>query len=110
MMPAMFKPRNYACAVPDENDIKSKKSANHDRVDGDTEGDSSDSDSDSDQEHTKTVPNDIFDTLLALVTPSERIQHDVKTRRSRQLSPHENKKPERKRQNKTRRGKGRMME
>jgi hypothetical protein len=109
MMPAMFKPRNYACAVPDDDDTKSKKSANHDRVDGDNEDESSES-SDSDQEHTKTVPNDIFDTLLALVTPSERIQHDVKTRRSRQSSPRENKKSERKRQNKTRRGKGGMME
>lgn len=112
MMPAMFKPRNYAFESSDDDDntTKHKKPVNHDRVDGDTEGDSSDgSDSDTDQQHTKTIPNDIFDTLLALVTPSERIQHDVKTRRHRQ-SPRENKKHERKRQNKTRRGKAGMMD
>jgi hypothetical protein len=44
------------------------------------------------------VPNDIFDTLLSLVTPSERIQHDVKTRRRRQTGGRD-----KKRQNKTKR-------
>ena len=93
MMPAQFKPRNYALSVPDEDEH------------GDGDGDS-----DSDGDHTKTVPNDIFDTLLSLVTPTERIQHDVKTRRKRQSSlPHENKK-EMKRKNKTRRAKAGLME
>jgi hypothetical protein len=95
MMPAQFKPRNYALSVPDEDEH------------GDDDGDS---DSDGDGDHTKTVPNDIFDTLLSLVTPTERIQHDVKTRRKRQSSlPDENKK-EMKRKNKTRRAKGGLME
>lgn len=93
MMPAQFKPRNYALSVPDEDEH------------GDDDGDS-----DSDGDHTKTVPNDIFDTLLSLVTPTERIQHDVKTRRKRQSSlPDENKK-EMKRKNKTRRAKAGLME
>ena len=93
MMPAQFKPRNYALSVPDEDEH------------GDDDGDS-----DSDGDHTKTVPTDIFDTLLSLVTPTERIQHDVKTRRKRQSSlPHENKK-EMKRKNKTRRAKAGLME
>jgi hypothetical protein len=95
MMPAQFKPRNYALSVPDEDEH------------GDDDGDS---DSDGDGDHTKTVPNDIFDTLLSLVTPTERIQHDVKTRRKRQSSlPDENKK-EMKRKNKTRRAKAGLME
>ena len=95
MMPAQFKPRNYALSVPDEDDTKYKKHG--------------DSDSDSDCDHTKTVPNDIFDTLLSLVTPNERIQHDVKTRRHKHL-PRENKNSEKKRHNKTRRGKAGLME
>ena len=71
MMPALFRPRNYAFEVPEV------------PTDQDTHDTDTDSDSDNDVHKTKTVPNDIFDTLLSLVTPSERIQHDVKTRRQR---------------------------
>ena len=73
MMPALFRPRNYAFEVPE---VPTDKDTH------DTDSDS-DSDSDNDVHKTKTVPTDIFDTLLSLVTPSERIQHDVKTRRQR---------------------------
>ncbi len=98
MMPAQFKPRNYAFEVPDR------------ETDTNTKGDGNDTDTD-DEGCTKTVPNDIFDTLLSLVTPTERIQHDVKTRRKRQSSlPDENKSLERKRRNKTRRTKAGLME
>lgn len=96
MMPAQFKPRNYSFEVPDRD------------TDTNTKGDGDDTDTD-DEGCTKTVSNDIFDTLLSLVTPNERIQHDVKTRRKRQSLPHENKK-EKKRQNKTRRTKAGLME
>jgi len=109
MMPPQFRPRNYAFEVPEEDTVREKK---HGDGDGDNDdGDSSDSsDSDSDDEgrnsiRRKTVPTDIFDTLLALVTPTERIHHDVKTRRQRQKTQqqqHSNK-ADKKRQNKTRR-------
>ena len=84
MMPALFRPRNYATSVREE--------ATEPKAESD-----SDSDSDDETERRKPVPNDIFDTLLSLVTPSERIQHDVKTRRNKAGDV-------KKRQNKTRRG------
>ena len=112
IMPAQFKPRNYAFEVPDKDEAQVKhKSRRH--SDGDADGDTDgDTDTDTDDEgRAKPVPNDIFDTLLSLVTPTERIQHDVKTRRKRQsLLPHENKSHERKRRNKTRRTKAGIME
>jgi hypothetical protein len=106
MMPAQFKPRNYAFEVPDrDTETNTKRHVDHTDGDGDTDTDTDD------EGRTKTVPNDIFDTLLSLVTPTERIQHDVKTRRKRQSSlPDENKSLERKRRNKTRRAKAGIME
>jgi hypothetical protein len=94
MMPALFRPRNYAFEVPEADAAKTPKERDTDDTDTD--------DSDSDDEHSKTkmVPNDIFDTLLSLVTPTERIQHDVKTRRRRQTGGRD-----KKRQNKTKRAK-----
>ena len=86
MMPALFRPRNYATSVREEEPEPKADS---------------DSDSDDETDRRKPVPNDIFDTLLSLVTPSERIQHDVKTRRNK---GGDDMKKERKRQNKTRRG------
>jgi hypothetical protein len=91
MMPALFRPRNYAACVTDtEPKLKAES---------DTEAESEDSDDETGPR--KPVPNDIFDTLLSLVTPSERIQHDVKTRRNKGVDV----KKEKKRMNKTRRGK-----
>ena len=87
MMPSLFRPRNYAACVPDA-DTEPKATA---------EAESDDDDSDDETDRRKPVPNDIFDTLLSLVTPSERIQHDVKTRRNKGGDV-------KKRQNKTRRG------
>jgi hypothetical protein len=77
MMPALFRPRNYAFEVPE---VPTDKDTHDTHADTDTD---TDTDSDDDVHNTKTVPTDIFDTLLSLVTPSERIQHDVKTRRQR---------------------------
>ena len=91
MMPALFRPRNYASCVT-EPKAEAKAAA-------DTE---SESDSDDETDPRKPVPNDIFDTLLSLVTPSERIQHDVKTRRNKGVDV-------KKRMNKTRRTKTKAM-
>lgn len=100
MMPPQFRPRNYAFDVPDE-DATIPREKKHGDGDGESSSDSSD-DEGSESNRRKTVPTDIFDTLLALVTPTERIQHDVKTRRQRQKQQHPNK-TDKKRQNKTRR-------
>lgn len=90
MMPSLFRPRQYATSVVAEEEVAESlpRSGNHD----------SDSDSD-DETRRKPVPDDIFDTLLSLVTPSERIQHDVKTRRYKG-----GRVGNKKSQNKTRRG------
>jgi len=84
MMPALFRPRNYAFEVP-EKEEKNKKDQRKDDTDSDSE---SDSDSDSEPSKTNPVPKDIFDRLLELVTPNERVQHDVKTRKQRRGSSH----------------------
>ncbi len=84
MMPSLFKPRNYAFEVPEEE--PNTKTHHDDDDDDDNNDDDTDSDDtyiESDQHKTKPVPNDIFDTLLSLVEPKDRIQHDVKTRRHR---------------------------
>ena len=80
MMPSLFKPRNYAFEVPEADTVKPHKDTDtHDDTDTDTDTDDDDA---ADGSHkTKMIPTDIFDTLLSLVTPTERIQHDVKTRR-----------------------------
>ena len=89
MMPSLFHPRNYAAGVLDA-DTEPKAAAETESVDDD--------DSDDDTDRRKPVPNDIFDILLSLVAPKERIQHDVKTRRNNGVGS----KKEKKRQNKTR--------
>lgn len=96
MMPALFRPRNYATSVREEDTDTEPKAESESEPKAD-----SDSDSDDETERRKPVPNDIFDTLLSLVTPSERIQHDVKTRRSK---VGDDVKKEKRRHNKTRRG------
>jgi hypothetical protein len=78
MMPALFKPRNYAFEVPEQEEDKRDDAERDANANAD-----SDSDSDSDDQRRKPVPIDIFDRLLELVSPSERVQHDVKTRRRR---------------------------
>ena len=99
MMPAMFRPRNYAFEVP-EAEAEAEAEAEKSRHEA---GESSDDDDDDDYKTTKHAPNDIFDTLLSLVEAKERIHHDVKTRRHR--SSWSNERKEKKRPNKTRRGK-----
>ena len=80
MMPALFKPRNYAFEVPEQEEDKRDDVERDANANADSD---SDSDSDSDDQCRKPVPIDIFDRLLELVSPSERVQHDVKTRRRR---------------------------
>jgi len=87
MMPSLFRPRNYATSLPDAGDTEAEH-AEHAESD----------ESDDETYRRKPVPNDIFDTLLSLVAPKERIQHDVKTRRNKGGDV----KKENKRQNKTR--------
>lgn len=99
MMPALFRPRNYAsCVTEPKAEAKAEPKA---KATADTESES-ESDSDDETDPRKPVPNDIFDTLLSLVTPSERIQHDVKTRRNKGVDV-------KKRMNKTRRTKTKAM-
>lgn len=99
MMPALFRPRNYATAVQEEaaeDAVKPEAEKTDEGADAESDSDESDDETN----HRKPVPNDIFDTLLSLVAPKERIQHDVKTRRNKGVDV----KKEKKRQNKTRRG------
>jgi hypothetical protein len=96
MMPSLFKPRNYAFEVPEADTVKPHKDTDtHDDTDTD------DDDAADGSHKTKMIPTDIFDTLLSLVTPTERIQHDVKTRRHRGSGGGDTK--EKKRRNKTKR-------
>ena len=101
MMPSLFKPRNYAFEVPEAEAAKPHKEGDTDTDTDDTETD--DEDAAERSCRTKPVPNDIFDTLLSLVTPSERIHHDVKTRR--QGHGRQGGDGGKKRQNKTKRSK-----
>jgi hypothetical protein len=101
MMPALHRPRNYAFEVPELDTQEIKNSDNYAAHDAKTDTNDTESSSDNEEEYNKTkqVPKDIFDALLALVSPAERIQHDVKTRRQRQKYGVKDKK----RQNKTKR-------
>lgn len=96
MMPSLFRPRNYATSLPDAGEAAEADTHTEAEAEADTDSD----DSDDETYRRKPVPNDIFDTLLSLVAPKERIQHDVKTRRNKGGDV----KKEKKRQNKTRRG------
>jgi len=79
MMPALFRPRNYAFEVPEMGaTVETKETDAGDDTNTDT-----DTDDESDTHRTKPVPKDIFDRLLELVTPRERVHHDVKTRKHR---------------------------
>ena len=75
MMPALFRPRNYAFEVPEGETTEMGKSKSAEKKDTDTD--------ENEDYRRKPVPKDIFDRLLDLVTPSERVQHDVKTRKHR---------------------------
>lgn len=96
MMPALFRPRNYAFEIPEAEpkaaaaaEAAADAEANNDKSESESDTDSTDStdsDTESERDRRKPVPKDIFDRLLELVTPSERVQHDVKTRRQRQHS------------------------
>lgn len=100
MMPSLFRPRTYATCPPDADTDTEPKAESES---GSGAGSEADTDSDSDESDDETnrrkpVPDDIFDTLLSLVAPKERILHDVKTRRNKGGDV----KKEKKRQNKTR--------
>ena len=97
MMPSLFRPRTYATDTDTDTEAEAKAESEA----GAEAGADSDSDeSDDETNRRRPVPDDIFDTLLSLVAPKERIQHDVKTRRNKGGDV----KKEKKRQNKTRRG------
>ena len=101
MMPALFRPRNYATDTDTDTEPKADTKADTKaEAKADTKAESDSDESDDETERRNPVPNDIFDTLLSLVAPKERIQHDVKTRRNKGGDV----KKEKKRQNKTRRG------
>ena len=85
MMPAMFRPRNYAFEVPEaEAEAEAEAVEQKSRDDSDSDTDTDSTDDERDYKTTKHAPDDIFDTLLSLVEAKERIHHDVKTRRRRQ--------------------------
>lgn len=93
MMPALFRPRNYAFEIPEAEPKAAAEAAedaeatnNKSESESESDTDSTDSDTESERDLRKPVPKDIFDRLLELVTPSERVQHDVKTRRQRRSS------------------------
>jgi hypothetical protein len=110
MMPPLFSARKYGYEESldddDDDDTKSVKSRASDSEFG------SDSDTDfydetgSSLKH-RFAPVDIFDKLLALVAPSDRIKLDKKTRKSRpsENSKHTHVQKSTKKQNKTRRSK-----
>ena len=102
MMPSLFRPRTYATCLPDADTEPKAESESEPKAESESEAEA-DTDSDSYESDDETnrrrpVPDDIFDTLLSLVAPKERIQHDVKTRRNKGGDV----KKEKKRQNKTR--------
>ena len=107
MMPPLFSARNYGYEESlDDDDTKSVKSRASDSEigsDSDSDNDFYDETGSSSSKH-RFAPVDIFDKLLALVAPSDRIKLDKKTRKSR---PSENVKhtPVQKSTKKTRRSK-----
>jgi hypothetical protein len=107
VMPPQFKPRNYVFEAPEQDTVTKTHTQTKTKTKTTREGDDTDTDTDTDTDdegRTKPVPTDIFDTLLSLVTPTERIQHDVKTRRRRRRSRESvNDNKEKKRHNKTKR-------
>jgi hypothetical protein len=88
MMPALFRPRNYAFEVPDM-EPKVETNPENEIACDDTDTDT-DTDVESDADRRKPVPKDVFDRLLELVTPSQRVQHDVKTRKQHQHNKKKN--------------------
>ena len=93
MMPPLFSTRNYiyqqtsprssSTANPS---VSADHKRNHERNDdagSDSDGYDDYSEHNNDKEYPNNVaPNDIFEKLLAMVTPSERIKHDNKSRRN----------------------------
>ena len=78
MMPPLFSTRKYTYEPRDD---EPKNSNDNNEPDSNSENEYDDEYDDELHEHpTKFAPIDIFDKLLALVTPSERIKHDNKTR------------------------------
>lgn len=89
IMPPLFSSRKYMLEKSDE-DKNENKTVSHEYSDSD------DANSDDDEEHAlhrhKFAPVDLFDKLIALVTPTERIKLDNKTRKHRPRSSSQNKK------------------
>jgi hypothetical protein len=97
VMPPLFTARKYMLEQTDDEITEHKKSHEHSGHDDDGNANSEDDDEDDDSnansedevENTgrphKFAPVDIFDKLIALVTPTERIKLDKKTRKHRPL-------------------------
>ena len=94
VMPPLFSARKYMLEQTDDEITKHKKSHEHSGNDDDRNSDSdydddSNANSEDEVENTsrphKFAPVDIFDKLIALVTPTERIKLDKKTRKHRPL-------------------------
>ena len=91
MMPPLFSARNYSYEDSlDDDDVhvsKSVKSSDGHESDSDNDSDSDSEFYEENRNHRhhpphRFAPVDIFDKLLALVTPSDRIKLDKKTRKS----------------------------
>ena len=91
VMPPLFTARKYMLEQEQTDDeiTEHKKSHEHSGHDDDNDDDDSNDNSDDEVENTgrphKFAPVDIFDKLIALVTPTERIKLDKKTRKHRPL-------------------------
>ncbi len=74
------------CAASSKPSVSADHKRNHERNDdagSDSDGYDDYSEHNNDKEYPNNVaPNDIFEKLLAMVTPSERIKHDNKSRRN----------------------------
>lgn len=84
IMPPLFSARKYMLEQTDDDKLENKK-ISHEH----SGSDSDDSEEDALHGH-KFAPVDIFDKLIALVTPTERIKLDNKTRKHRTSSSKNN--------------------
>jgi len=95
VMPPLFSTRKYMVEQSDD-DKPNNKNITHEHSGSDNNSDSdhneyNESDEDAIPTH-KFAPVDIFDKLIALVTPTERIKLDKKTRKHRTRNSLQNKK------------------
>jgi len=90
IMPPLFSSRKYMLEKSDE-DKNENKTVSHEYSDSDDANTDDDGEEHAVPRH-KFAPVDLFDKLIALVTPTERIKLDNKTRKHRPRSSSQNKK------------------